>query len=71
MQMLLKFKPCPQSAEKDILRLILLQFYCLTIIGLLADLFLPDFEALVTGPKSALNFQTHLLIVEKDIELLP
>ena len=68
MQMLLKFQLCPQSAEKYILRLILLKK--ITIIGLLVDLDLPDFGALVTGPKYALNFQNHRQTVEKNIELL-
>ena len=38
MQKLLKFQPCPQSAEKYILRLILYKKKQLTIFGLLADL---------------------------------
>ena len=59
-----------QSAEQFILRLILLKII-LTIIGLFADLDIPDFGALMTGPKSALNFLIHMQTVEKDIELLP
>ena len=69
MQKLLQFQPCPQSAEKYFFGLNLLKK--LTIIGLLADLDLPDLGALVTGPTSALNFLAYLQTVEKDIELLP
>ena len=50
-----------------ILRLILLKFYFLTIIGLLADLDLPDFGALVTGPKSALNSLTNLQLWKRTL----
>ena len=46
MQMFFKFQTCLQSAEKYILRLIFLKFYFLAVIGLLADLDLPDFGAL-------------------------
>ena len=63
--MLLKFQPCPQSAEKHILRLILLKNIFLTIFADLLDL-----GALVTGPTSALKCPTNLQTLEKDIELL-
>ena len=70
--MLLKFQPCPQSAEKYILSLILLKFYFfLTIFGLPADLDLQDLGALVTDPKPALNILICLQTVKNDIKLPP
>ena len=60
MQMILKFQPCPQSAEKYVLRLILLKFHFYIIFGLLAGLGLQDLGALVTDTTPALNFLTRL-----------
>ena len=68
--MLLKFQPCPQSAEKYILRLIVLNYFFI-IFGLLADLDQQDLGDLVTKPTPALNILTHLQTVENDIKLLP
>ena len=68
MQMLLKFQQCPQSAEKYILRLILLIFSI--TFELLADLDLQELGALVTDPTPALNFLIRLQTVANDIKLL-
>ena len=57
--MLLKFQPCPQSAEKYILHLIFLKKYFKIIFGLLADL---DLQYLGTP---GLNFLTRLQTVQK------
>ena len=67
--MLLKCQPCTQSAESISLRLIFLyNFY--NNLGLLADLGLQYFGALVTDPTHALKSLTCLQTVENDIELL-
>ena len=65
MQMLLKCQPCQQSAEKYIFAS---EF--ITIFGLLADLDLQDFAALVTNPTHELNSLTCLQFVENGIKLL-
>ena len=52
------------------LRLILLYNFFIIIFGLLADLDLQYFGALVTDPTPALKFLTCLQTVENDIELL-
>ena len=68
--MLLKCQPCLQSAEKYIFASdFTIQFF-ITIFGLLADLDLQYFGALVTDPMPALKSLTCLQTVENDIELL-
>ena len=70
--MLLKCKPCPQSADKNIFAsdFTIYIYFFITIFGLLADLDLQYFGALVTDPTPALKSLTCQQTAEKDIELL-
>ena len=70
--MLLKCQPCPQSADKNIFEsdFTIYNILFITIFGLLADLDLLYFGALVTDPTPALKSLTCLQTVENDIELL-
>ena len=68
-QMLLKCQPCPQSAEKYIFVSDFTNFF-ITIFGLLADLDLQYFGALVTYPTPALKSLACLQTVENGIKLL-
>ena len=63
-----KFQPCPQSAEKYILSLIVQK---ISIFGLIADSDLQDLGALVTDPTPELKFLIRLQTVKNDITLLP
>ena len=68
--MLLKCQPCLQSAEKYIFASDFTIYIFIAILGLLADLDLQYFGALVTDPTPALKFLTCLQTMENDIELL-